>query len=198
MSVATDYFRSTERNLLLFPTGGSFDVKFRPVLGLQFSAAGAVGNTLIRAFSQSGDDVVSRGEASLGWKWKKVALWTEMDWSHGERLPSTAGGGMTFYHERSYCSLEIRRIEGEVWEGNIEGYTPIGPSLFVHCGVRAVSNNLFNEILWRLKFRFRIELDDSVIVLNIEAADFPRDWTPLPGGSGDLIMSLRYIYSFSD
>ncbi len=191
------YFRNADGEKLELPAGSSFDWRYRPSLGLQFTLDYQGGiNT----------DYYDKGSAAVGWRFGETQVSVKSEWNRvfsialqdNQPVCRSIKGEVIWDRKYLHLGLKGKLIPHEDWYLKLDGAFPshgrwlIEPYAEFHRNI----NGDEHVLLLNLQLKCRWNIGRNKFIISIYAGDIGRDWEGGPKSAGDLEVEIRWIRKF--
>ena len=188
------YFRNADGEKLELPTGGSFDWRYRPSLGLQFTLD-----------YQGGADkhYSDEGSAAVGWRFGETQISVKSDWNRvlsnalkgDDPACSSIKGVMIWDRKYLHLGLTGKLIPHEEWFLRLEGAFPshgrwlMEPYAEFHGRIAGEEHLL----MLNLKLKSRWNIGSNKLMISLFLGDLDRHREDWPKYAGNFEAGIRWI-----
>ncbi len=191
------YFRNADGEKLELPAGGSFDWRYRPSLGLQFTLD-----------YEGGIDTrySDEGSAAVGWRFGETQISVKCKWNRvfsnnlqgDEPACSSIKGVMIWDRKYLHLGLSGKLIPHEDWFLRLDGAFPshgrwlMEPYAEFH---GKINGDEYVPLL-NLKLKSRWNIGSNRLIISLFFGDLGRDREDWPKSAGNLEAEIRWIQKF--
>ncbi len=194
---SSEFFRNADGRRLIYPIGSSFDCRFRPSTGLQFTldynADMEVISTELRRFSDG-------GSIAVGWRFGELQISLESDWnnyfSDRNGVPSCRRIKGRLMWDRQYIHMGLlgtyEPLDG--WSIKLENAFPAHGLWLLE--TYAELHKAKGPLLLDLRIKGRWDVGKNRFIITVFTGDIGRDWQRGPESSSDFKAEIRWIRRF--
>ncbi len=191
------YFRNADGEKLELPSGSSFDWRYRPSLGLQFTLD-----------YQGGFDTryYDEGSAAVGWRFGELQVSVKSVWNRifscalPDNPPACGSIKGVMIWDRKYLHLGLsgKLIPYEDWYLRLDGAFPSHGRWLIepYAEFNGKITGGKNVLLLNLRLKCRWNIGSNRFIVSIFAGDIGRDWEEGPKSAGDFEVEIRWIQKF--